>query len=240
MINNQHSETVRDFYNASYEKLGFNAQRRYPNEELCRFMGRNFFSILLEHRKEIKILETGCGSGANLWMLAKEGFDTYGVDIAQESLSLCEKMLDSYGVSANLQVQDMTNMSFPHEHFDAVVDVFSSYCLTKTQGEEYLNTLAKIIKKGGLFFTYFPSKNSDTYQFLENAHLIDRDTLDSIRRKDSPFYGQHYPFRFSHPREYEEALSKLGFEIQYSEIVSRTYHRRNEIFEFIVIEARKG
>ena len=86
----QHSGNVKDFFNTSYEKLGFNEQRRYTNEELCRFMGRNFFSVSHEKRKDIKILETGCGSGANLWMITKEGFSTYGIDISQESLHLCK------------------------------------------------------------------------------------------------------------------------------------------------------
>ena len=86
------------------------AQRKYPNEELCRFMGRNFFSKNLNEleRQEIKILETGCGSGANIWMLAREGFATYGIDLSPEAIKLAELMLDSYGVGAKLSVQDMT------------------------------------------------------------------------------------------------------------------------------------
>jgi SAM-dependent methyltransferase len=232
------SETVRDFYNASYEKLGFSAQRKYPNEELCRFMGRNFFHMPHEKRKDIKILETGCGSGANLWMIAREGFSAYRIDISQESILLCKKMLESYHVSAELQVQDMAEIYFPGESFDAVVDVFSSYCLTKAQVSGYLKSVAKILKPGGIFFSYFPSKKSDCYQFPEKACFIDSDTLNSILRKDAPFHGQLYPFRFLHPREYENMLLEFGFEVQYLETVSRTYSHRQEIFEFITIEAK--
>lgn len=239
MSDNQYSQKVRDFYNSSYEKLGINAQRKYPNEEFCRFMGRNFLHILHKERTDIKILETGCGSGANLWMVAKEGFDAYGIDISEESLSLCKTMLDVYNTSATLQVQDMAKLSFPDQFFDAVVDIFSSYCLTKNQGEEYLSRVARTLKKGGVFFSYFPSKRSDAYQFPEDACLIDSDTLSSILRKDAPFYGQLYPFRFIHPREYENALLNLGFEIQYSETVAKTYNQGKEVFEFVVIEAKK-
>lgn len=239
MSDSHYSEKVREFYNSSYEKLGFNAQRKYPNEEFCRFMGRNFFHIPQEKRTDIRILETGCGSGANLWVVAREGFDAYGIDLSEESLSLCKIMLDSYNASANLQVQDMAEVSFPAQFFDAVVDVFSSYCLTKNQGHQYLKKVAQILKPGGLFFSYFPSKRSDTYQFLEGAHLIDSDTLSSILRKDAPFCGQLYPFRFIHPREYENVLLNLGLEIQYSETVARTYNQGKEFFEFVVIEARK-
>lgn len=227
------------FYENSYKDLGFNAQRKYPNEEFCRFMGRNFFHIPMEKRKEIKILETGCGSGANLWMVAREGFDAYGIDFSIEGIALAEKMLDNYGVSANLQVQDMTNINFPSQYFDAVFDVFSSYCLNRDQGRQYLLGVSRILKPGGLFFSFFPSKNSDTYQFKGDAHLIDSDTLNSITRIDSPFCGQSYPFRFIHPREYENSLIELGFEIQYLETVDKTYSNRRESFGFVVIEAKK-
>jgi len=237
-MDKEYSKEVSNFYNDSYESLGFKAQRLYPNEELCRFMGRNFFSIPKAKRHNIKILETGCGSGANLWMIAKEGFSAYGADISQQAISLCKSMLESHHVSAELTVQDMAEISFPENYFDAVVDVFSSYCLTKKQGAEYLQGIKKILKPGGLFFSYFPSKKSDCFQFPEKANFIDSDTLNSVLRQDAPFYGQLYPFRFIHPREYENALLELGFEIPYSETVNRTYKKRTEIVEFVVIEAK--
>lgn len=59
---------------------------RYPNEELVKFIGKNFFRIPKEERQNIKILELGCGQGANLWFLAKEGFDVYGIDISPSAI----------------------------------------------------------------------------------------------------------------------------------------------------------
>lgn len=63
--------------------------------------------------------------------------------------------------------------------------------------------------------------------------------MNSILRKDSPFSGQLYPFRFMHPREYEFALINAGFHIEYLETTSRTYRNFQEKFEFIVVEAKK-
>jgi hypothetical protein len=60
------------WYEQSYGEHGFAAQRRYPNEELLRFFGRHFFSLPFRRRKDIRVLETGRGSGANLWMIARE------------------------------------------------------------------------------------------------------------------------------------------------------------------------
>lgn len=231
-------EDVTRFYNRAYKNNGLNAQRQYPNEELCRFMGRNFFQIPYNERSNIKILETGFGVGANLWMIAKEGFDTYGIDNSEEALGLCKQMLEKYNVDANLSVQNMRDMNFPHNTFEVLVDIFSSVCLNRADGDAYLNQVLNILKPGGLFFSYFPSKRSDAYQFHDPATLIDSDTLNSISREDSPYRG-NISFRFIHPQEYAMLLTRKGFQIQYLETVNRTYQRGTEVFEFVVVEAKK-
>lgn len=239
-MNQDNVDIVRAFYENSYQTLGFKAQRKYPNEELCRFMGRNFFGIDdFNIRKNTRILETGCGSGANLWMIAREGFDAYGIDLSQHSLDLCEKMLQNYGVSATLEEQNMTELSFEEHYFDAVVDVFSSYCLTQIESFKYLQGVNRVLKKDGLFFSYFPSKNSMSFKEPGEARLLDADTLNSIVRKDAAFTGQLYPFRFLYPQEYKKQLEDAGFRVQYTETVNRTYHNQKELFEFVVIEAIK-
>ena len=232
-------EITANFYDKSYAKSGFDAQRRYPNEELCRFMGRNFFFIPKEKRHDIKILETGCGSGANLWMIAREGFSAYGIDLSEASLTLCQKMLEQYQTHAKLSVQDMSCMNFESCTFDAVVDVFSSYFLNVKNGTRYIKNVWNVLKPNGLFFSYFPSKRSDAYQHHEPSYLLDSGTLNSILREDSPYHGQLYPFRFTHPEEYKQNLTHQGFKVKYLETVNRTYSSTNETFEFVVIEARK-
>src|ERR1017187_8965032 len=67
------TDPVLVFNEHAYQTMGFGAQRRYPNEELCRFMGRNYFSVEHDKRHNIRFLEIGCGAGSNLWMLAREG-----------------------------------------------------------------------------------------------------------------------------------------------------------------------
>lgn len=232
-------EETRDFYNNLYSNLGFAGQRKYPQEELCHFVGRNFFHTPVSERRNMKVLETGCGAGANLWMLAWEGFDAYGIDLSSESLKLCQKMLNTHGVDAQLFEQDMEHLDFPHNYFQVVVDVFSSYCLTREKHQRYLENVFKVLKPGGLFFSYFPSKVSDTYLVPEEASFLDHDTLACVTRKTSPFCGQNYPFRFMHSWEYEKALQDAGFSIKYSETIEKTYRFKQEKFGFICIEGFK-
>jgi len=44
----------KNWYDKSYSKNRFKTQRLYPNEELCRFMGREYFSLSLDERKNLK------------------------------------------------------------------------------------------------------------------------------------------------------------------------------------------
>src|SRR4051812_28520612 len=91
---------TRTEYDRAYKAEGFAAQRLYPNEELLRFLGRNFFSkVPREARSSVPVLEVGCGSGANLWMIAREGFDAHGLELSGEALELCRTMLARWNVS---------------------------------------------------------------------------------------------------------------------------------------------
>jgi ubiquinone/menaquinone biosynthesis C-methylase UbiE len=232
---------AKDFNDTSYKKFGSLAQRRYPNEEFCRFMGRHFLdkNIPFSDRKNIKFLEVGCGVCANLWMVAKEGFDAYGIDFSQSAIDLGNSLCESYAVKPQLSVQDMCNLKFDDNYFEVVYDVFSSYSFNKVMGEKFLKETSRVLKKGGLFFSYFPSKMSEVYQYPQNASFTDENTLSSITRYNAPFSGTAHDFRFMHAQEYTDLLNKHGLKVQYLEENTRTYNNRTEKFGFIIIEAYK-
>jgi len=224
----------------SYRELGFAAQRRYPNEELLRFMGRRYFGIPREARSAIRMLEVGCGSGANLWMIAREGFEAHGLEISVTGVKLCEDMLHQWGTVAAISVGDMTSIPYPDRHFDAVIDVYSAYCLTEAQFGVFLNEAARVLKPGGRFFAYTPAKNSDAFRNPGASQLIDPSTLEGITRPTAAYTGSHYPFRFITGEEHAKALEQRGLSVSYNEAVSRTYQNGREYFEFVVIEAQRS
>jgi SAM-dependent methyltransferase len=232
----------KSFYENAYESSGFGAQRRYPNEELMRFMGRTFFSVAREKRKDVRILEVGCGSGGNLWAIAREGFDAYGIDLSVEGVNLCGRMMEAWGCIATLQAGDMADLPYEPAFFDAVVDVFSSYCLPEKDFVRYLDGVARVLKPGGKYFSYTPSKNSDVFKEAVASGKIDPSTLNGIHRPTAPFYGNCYPFRFIGREEYSDLLARAGkecFTVTYNETVGRTYRNGQEYLEFVVIQADK-
>lgn len=200
----------RSYYQDSYESAGFNAQRKYPNEELMRFLGREYGSVSLEQRKNMRALEVGCGSGGNLWAISHEGFETYGIDLSEEGIALCRKMMAKWGAKADLKAGDMTNLPYPDQYFDMVLDIFSSYCLQEDDFVRYLDEVSRVLKPGGKYFSYAPSTESDAFKNHEPAKLIGKNTLDGIHRQTSPFFGNAYPVRFINADEYVERIEGGG------------------------------
>lgn len=234
-----HSAASQPWYEQSYGQSGFSAQRRYPNEELLRFFGRHYFSLSREARRDVRVLEVGCGSGANLWMIAREGFDAHGIDLSPQGVALCASMLDHWGAKATLKAADMTAVPYPDGHFHAVVDVFSSFCLDEVGFDAFLSEASRLLAPGGRFFSYAPSKGSDAFKSPGPSRFLDSSTLDGIQRPDAPYYGNAYPFRFVDREDYVRALTSRKMQVHTVETVGRTYRHGEEYFEFVVVDAER-
>lgn len=85
---------------------------KYPSEDLIRFVARNFYGA--PSRKEIKILEVGCGTGANLWYVAREGFSVYGIDGSKTAVEKANARLNSEipGWSGELLIGDIISLPY--------------------------------------------------------------------------------------------------------------------------------
>ncbi len=231
--------STQQWYENSYSQAGFKAQRSYPNEELLRFMGRNFFHTPFAERKAINVLEVGCGSCSNLWMIGKENFSAYGIDLSAASIELGKQMLDKWGTTAELTTGSMTELPYEANYFDAVVDVFASNCLDVADFEACLSQIARVLKSGGKVFSYTPSTTSDAFINHAPAVKIDDYTINGIYRESSPFYGNFYPFRFETPEHITALYNKYGLEITAMERITRTYSSMGESFQHLSLEAVK-
>jgi len=130
---------------------------RYPNEDLIRFIAGLYKPLGDEEKKKIKILEVGCGPGAEIWYLAREGFSVYGVDGSETAIKLCRERLKSEGLSAEVTVGDMVKLPYADEFFDAVVDVAAIQHNTLENIAKIFSEIHRVLKIDGHFFSLMRS-----------------------------------------------------------------------------------
>ena len=77
----------KKFWDNLYKKNWEN-QRIFPNEELCRFLGRNFKKKIGNKRN---VLDIGCGTGNNILPFLHYGFNVIAIDVSKKCIEKCEK-----------------------------------------------------------------------------------------------------------------------------------------------------
>ncbi len=111
----------------------------YPSEYIIRFIAKNYYN---GDRKNTRILDFGCGTGANTWYLAREGFDI--------SESAIEKMLSKFeneNLKVHAKVMDGLNLDYEDDFFDAVIDNVKFNFMTYSDGDNIINQLIAIGEK---------------------------------------------------------------------------------------------
>lgn len=125
---------------------------RYPPEAIVREISRAFGSN--DRRHEIRILELGCGPGANVWFLAREGYNASGIDGSQTAIDIARRRLAAEQLTAELVVGDFTcALPWPAASFDAVLDCAALYSNPLAGIRTALTEVQRILKPGGWFLS---------------------------------------------------------------------------------------
>jgi ubiquinone/menaquinone biosynthesis C-methylase UbiE len=207
-------------YDRQYHMRGMSSQRTYPNESLIQFLASRYFSKPANERGAIRVLEVGCGSGSNLWMIAKEGFETHGLDSSAEALKLADGHLrGKWGVAAKLKKGSFMEMPYEAAYFDAVVDVVSLQGLNLADSALVLREVGRVLRPSGAFFSYRLSDRSS----ISTAGLrIDRVTLENVTDASLPL-ANNGPLSFWSPEIARDMYNQAGFSLESVERVGRTY-----------------
>jgi len=115
-----------------------------------------------------RIIELGVGTGHFAINFLKEGFYVTGVDISEESLKVCEKRAQNYGLEKklNLVLSNFKKKEF-NESFDAGYTISTFHCLSSNPKEQdiILKNFLDSIKKDGVVFIMEPNPFNVLYYF---------------------------------------------------------------------------
>ncbi len=200
---------------------------KYPGEDLIRFVARNFYNV--PDRSAIRILEVGCGPGANLWYIAREGFAVYGVDGSTTAVELARKRLDAEcaGWIGEVKAGDIVRLDYADEYFDAVIDNEAIYANTLENSLRIYDEMARVCKKGGKLFSRTFAKGC--WGEGTGKHVGHNAWVTS----EGPLQNKGLS-RFTEFSEIPDLIR--GFEIQEIELLTRTMDsRQHEVKEWLIV-----
>jgi SAM-dependent methyltransferase len=154
----------------------------YPDTELVRFMARNYYK---QDRSKVKAIALGCGDGANVWYMFREGFWCFGVD---NSIVACRKALNKlqefYPDSASaIWLRD--NLEFlqvsENESADVIFDIESVYTHSYDEAKAVYAECARVLKTGGrLFIKTFADGTSPDLLDPTNMRFTKKDEVTDL------------------------------------------------------------
>ena len=205
---------------------------KYPGEELIRFIARNYYSV--PDRNRINILEVGCGTGANLWYLAREGFNVFGIDGSQIAVKEALAYLKDNGLTAKIEQGDAMKLPYPDGFFDSVIDVECIYANSLKDTKVILSEIYRVLKPSGTIF----SKTFATGMSGESTgtRLIDEFNT-FITMPDGPLRADYGIIRLTSEDEILK-IYNLFSDLRY-DLVTRTDKRQSNIIPEWVIQGIK-
>lgn len=204
LSNNRMEKNSMKSFSKEWEEIHRNQEwGKYPSEQLVRFIARNFYN---KDRKNIKILDFGCGAGANTWFLAREGFDVYAFDGSESAVNRAKEYLNKDGYNnVHFSVMDGTELDYASDMFDCVVDNVCIYANKKVHIEIMYKEVYERLKKGGKLYSACFGEKTDGYG---TGKYIEDNTYENIEK--GPLEGRAIA-HFFNKDELKETLEVSGF-----------------------------
>lgn len=171
---------------------------------------------------EKKVLE--CGAGGRhppLGLFYEEGYEPWGIDISDAQIERTLEFCSKTNINLTILQGDMRAIPFKDESFSFVYELYSLCHLTKKDISTTVGEMARVLKKGGLWFLGFmsldiwplPGKevNSGEFYFYENGNPV----VHSLYGDDEPdayFAGLDIIYKEKKSVLYHEGMARKSRE----------------------------
>lgn len=99
-----------------------------------------------------RVLDAGCGTGANAVYLAGRGCQVVGFDFVEEAIRRARARAADRGVSVEFLVKDATTLAEWGERFNSAIDSGLFHVFDDEDRARYVDGLARVLKPGGRLF----------------------------------------------------------------------------------------
>jgi ubiquinone/menaquinone biosynthesis C-methylase UbiE len=209
------SSHARQYYQTSDQEL---AQRYVKGKT---FLSREYCEAALEHRYALypfvhelvpfdswagkRVLEVGCGQGADLWQFAKAGAQVYGVDLTAKHCQITRDFVGVMDGHARVTQGNAVRLPFRDASFDLVYS-FGVLLLVEDL-DAAVAEIHRVLKPGGTVITMFYNSQSLHYYVKTLAYYgiaCDMEDLLGPRRLVDWFTDG-----FGYPRTYHQTPDSL-------------------------------
>lgn len=104
----------------------------------------------------MRVLDAGCGSGRNLVLLLREGFDVQGIDESAEAITRVRRLAESIAPSIDpgrFRVESVDALSLPDESVDVVISsAVLHFARDDAHWQAMVDEMWRVLAPGGLLF----------------------------------------------------------------------------------------
>ena len=138
-----------------YESLFENYARKYDQEPFAQgTVGEcDFIEQELDHDKNLRIIDIGCGTGRHSIELTKRGYVIVGIDLSESQLARAREKAKQYDLKIDFRQQDARSLPFESEFDAAIMLCEGGFPLMETDemNFEILRSATRALKAGGKF-----------------------------------------------------------------------------------------
>lgn len=155
--------------------------------------------------KKGRLINLGCGHGADFLPFTKQGFKLYGIDYSKEMLRMAEQYARKFNFNVNLILTDVSCLPFRDSTFDYTISVATYHHLqTKESRRTAFEELYRILKPGGEAFITVWNKMQPRFFFSPKEVQV------PWRMKRETLYRYYYLFTYG---EFERMVKEAGFTV---------------------------
>jgi SAM-dependent methyltransferase len=204
---------------------------RYPSIDLVRFVAQHYYQVV--PRSSVRFLEAGCGAGANVWYLAREGFTVCGIDGSATAIARARDQLTKDGLTADLRVGDVAELlrGLPPGSFDCVVDVGCFQCHTLADAAALVKETFRGLKPGGRCFSLVHARGSHGEG---QGREIEPGTFTDIQAGQLSGLGVNHFYTETEARELFARFTDVNVDV-----LSHTRRNQTEHYRHLLVTARK-
>jgi ubiquinone/menaquinone biosynthesis C-methylase UbiE len=159
--------------------------------------GQGFWALqwlpVLERAGSRKVLDLGCGAGADCLTLAQHGLEVVGLDYSHEAITQAKAQTQDLSLPVRFVQADMANpLPVPDQELDAVMSNVAFHSFPDRLLRSILGEIRRVLCQEGLVLLHVNSLEDKRYRPKERAQEIEPDYYLEADGQTMHFFSESY------------------------------------------------